>query len=208
MMLSNNYLEARFMKRTDKTRKTHSFIRAFAVVTAMSGLVSGVTFAGLQSQQNKLAGNSIQTATANLLVSTDNTTYSNTQPGYSFSNLIPGGSAVPTNGYPLYLKNAGGAPLSLKVAVSSPPTNQNNADLAKVYLILNHVGGGTPQIISLAALIAAANTGGVPITTPSAINPGLMTQYNIQVSMDQDAITGSVASIGNLDLSFTGTVSN
>ena len=110
---------------------------------------------------------------------------------------------MPTNGYNFYLKNSGGTPLAIKFAVSSVPTNPDNVDLSKVNVILTYNNGPT-QTFELQSLIAASPTGGLTINSPSAINPSSTAPYNIKVSMATDAITGSSASIGNIDFAFTG----
>ncbi|HXE10222.1 MAG TPA: hypothetical protein VN554_02240, partial [Verrucomicrobiae bacterium] len=99
-----------------------SSVRAISVIVAVLVMVGGVTFAALQSQQDTLAGNTVETATANLQLSTDGTTYGSSRSGFDFNNLVPGGQAVPAAGYSVYLKNNGGTPLALKMAVSSVPT--------------------------------------------------------------------------------------
>jgi len=78
-----------------KQNLTKSLIRAFGVMAAVAVIVSGVTFAALQSQQAKLTGNIIQTATANLQVSPNGSSYANSLDGFAFQNLVPGGVAVP-----------------------------------------------------------------------------------------------------------------
>lgn len=178
--------------------------RAFGVIAAIVVIVSGVTFAALQSQQAKLTGNTIQTATANLQISSDGSTYGNTQAGFSFDNLVPGGQAVPASGYTLYLKNMGGTPLALKFAVSGSPTNPDAVDLTKVHVIVTPVGGGSPQNFTLQSLLSGYATGGQALLSPSALLPGQTVQYVIQVSMDTDAVTGPGATISTVDFSFSG----
>ena len=139
------------MKRS--TRQV-ALLRAIGVVAAVAIIVSGVTFAALQSQQDTLTGNTIETATANLQLSTDGTAYADSYAGFDFNNIVPGGQAVPTTGYPFYLKNSGGTPLSLKMAVSSTPANPNSVDLSKVNVILTPVATGTSaQTFTLQSLI-------------------------------------------------------
>jgi hypothetical protein len=177
-----------------------AILRAFGVVAVLVVIVSGVTFAALQSQQDTLTGNTIQTATANLQLSTDGATYTSSQAGFSFTNIVPGGSAVPTAGYSFYLKNAGGTPLNLKMAVVSTPTNPDGVDLSKVSVLLTTVGSGTPiQTFSLQSLMAS---GGVSLA--GSLANGTSQQYKLQVSMSTDAISGSSASLGNIDFAFSG----
>jgi hypothetical protein len=187
-----------------QTKNFKALGRATGVLTAVVVVVSGVTFAALQSQQVKLTGNVIQTATANLLVSPDGVNYSAAQSGFSFSSLVPGGQPMPLGGYTFFLKNGGGTPLALKFSISSTPSNPDAIDLNKINVIITPMNGGSPQSFTLAALIAANTTGGATILTPNALMPGLSAQYTLQVSMTSDAITGSSASMGNIDFAFTG----
>lgn len=192
-----------------KQNITKSLIRSFGVVAAVLAIASGVTFAALQSQQAKLTGNTIQTATANLQVSPNGTTYANTLEGFAFLNLVPGGVAVPNaDSYAFYLKNAGGTALSLKLAISSIPLNPDNADLTKVHVIFSPTDGSSATNVTLAALIASYSTGGIAVTSASHLNAGSTIKYNIQVVMDIDAVTGPSANISNIDFSFAGTATS
>src|SRR5579884_853474 len=174
--------------------------RAVMVVGAVVAVVSGVTFAALQSQQNTLTGNTIETATANLQISKNDTNYTNTQSGFDFSGIVPGGSAVPVTGYPFYLKNSGQVKLALKMAVVSTPSNPNNVDLSKVNVVVTTMGGNNlpTQTFSLQSLL---NNGGVDIGT---IDNNNSLQYKLQISMASDAVTGNSASLGGIDFAFTG----
>ena len=179
--------------------------RASLIITLTLGLVTGVTYAALQSQQSKFTGSTIQTATANLLVSQDGINFSNSQAGFTFANVIPGGSLAPTNGYSIILKNAGGTALALKLAVSSTPTNPDNVDLNKVFVHLTStVSGATAMSIPLQSLIDSSATGGYALTNPAVLFAGNTYQYILQVSMAKDAFVGPSATIGAIDLSFSG----
>ena len=180
------------------------FVRASLVISLTLGLVTGVTYAALQSQQSKFTGSTIQTATANLLVSQDGVNFSNSQAGFTFANVIPGGSLAPANGYSIILKNAGGTALALKLAVSSTPTNLDNVDLTKVFVNLASTNNGPIMSIPLQALIDSQATGGYAITNPAVLFAGNTHQYILQVSMAKDAFAGPSATIGAIDLSFSG----
>ncbi|HET7320655.1 MAG TPA: hypothetical protein VFI84_03690 [Candidatus Saccharimonadales bacterium] len=183
--------------------------RAVTVMAVVVVIVTGVTFAALQSQQAVLTGNTIETASADLRLSTDGTTYSNSLVGFDFSNVVPGGSAVPAAGYNFYLKNFGGTPLLLKFSVTGTVANPDNVDLAKVNVILNAVGSGAQaQTFTLSSLIAAASTGGLAINTPSPLMNGTQQKYALQVSMASDAFNGSSASLGNISFAFGGLATN
>lgn len=186
--------------------RSKTLARVVGVVAATMVVVSGVTFAALQSQQDTLTGNTIETATANLQLSKDGINYGDTQTGFDFNNLIPGGPAVPTAGYGFYLKNSGDTPLAVKFAINSIPDNPNNVDLSKVNLLVTTVGsGGAAQSFTLQSLIDASPSGGLPLNG-AALPFGQLQQYKLQVSMTTDAIIGSSASLGNLDLVFSGVV--
>lgn len=193
-------------------KRAHSIkplARAIAVMATVAVIVSGVTFAALQSQQAVLAGNTIETASADLRVSNDGNTYSNSLSGFDFANLVPGGAAVPTAGYNFYLKNFGGTPLLLKLSVASTIANPDDVDLSKVNVILTSIGSGAqPQSFSLADLVAASSTGGVSLNSPSPLMAGTQQKFAVQVSMAADAFSGSSASLGNIDLTFNGLATN
>jgi hypothetical protein len=186
-----------------RTRNFKVVGRTMGVAVAVVVVVSGVAFAVLQSQQDVLAGNTIETATASLQLSTDGITYGNSHAGFDFNGLIPGGSAQPAGGYTVYLKNSGNAPLALKLAVSSTPSNPANVDLNKVNVILTPVSG-TPQSFTLQSLVSANTSGGAAITSPAELFVGNTTHFTIQASMAADAISGSGATLGSIDFAFSG----
>ena len=176
--------------------------RATLVIGSLMAIVGGVTFSALQSQAAVVKGNSIQTAVASLQVSSDGSNYTNSLNGYAFDGLIPGGAYVPTNGYPVYLKNVGTTPLSIKISVLPSLTNTNQVDLSKVRVSILPLGGGAGQNFSLQELVNANSTGGIALTQGARITSGQTTAVTIKVSMEADAITGPSANISNLDINF------
>lgn len=167
-------------------------------------MVSSVAYAALQSQPSTLKGNTIQTATANLQLSSDNVTYASNLNGYAFNNLIPGGQPSPTIGFPIYLKNAGTTSLSVKLSISKPLTNPQSVDLSKMHLILSPYSGGVPQNITLQDLTNSASTGGIALTNAgvSRMLPNQTFGCSVQISMELDAISGPSASLSDIDFSF------
>lgn len=187
-----------------KAKRFRNLKRSLLIATLLSGLAGSGAYAILQSQRNTLTGNLITTAQAGLLLSNDGTTFTNSQAGFEFGNIVPGGAAVPTTGYSFYLKNTGAVPLGIKLAVSSTPSNPSNVDLSKVNILLTTVGsGGTPQSFSLQSLVDSFATGGTSIS-PAPITANGLQQYKFQASMAADAFTGSSANLGNIDFAFTG----
>lgn len=183
-----------------RSKKFRALLRSGGIVASLVVVVSGVTFAALQSQQDVLAGNTIETATANLLISKDDTNYSASQTGFDFNSLVPGGAAMPVTGFPFYLKNSGQTDLDLKMSVSSVPVNANNIDLSRVNVLLTTMGNsGSPQSFTLQSLMTG---GGVSIGNISRSNSN---EYKLQISMASDAVSGNSASLGNVDFAFSGT---
>lgn len=183
-----------------QARRMKAALRAAGITLAVVIMVSGVTFAALQSQQNVLAGNTITTATASLQLSTDGTTFGNSREGFAFANIIPGGPAMPVAGHAFYLKNSGGTPLTLKLAVTTTPSNLDGVDLAKVNILLTTVGSGTgQQSFNLQSLVGD----GVAITGNN-LPAGTTQQYKLMASMAADAVNGGSASLGNIDFAISG----
>ncbi|HEX8227601.1 MAG TPA: hypothetical protein VF572_07075 [Candidatus Saccharimonadales bacterium] len=187
-----------------RNRGVQPMARAIMVVSAVAVLATGVTYAALQSQAATLTGNTISTATADLKIGSSASTFSATRAGFNFSNIIPGATPSPTDGNSFYLKNFGAAPMALKVAVSSTPANTANVDLTKVFLVFTRVDTTATQKLSLASLVSAHTTGGTAIT--DSLAGGAVAQFKTQVTMDDDAFTGTTATVGGIDLTFNGTV--
>lgn len=187
-----------------KTSKLSLPIKATLVVLSVIAVSGGVSFAALTSQ-DKLTGSTIQTATANLRLSVDGINFANSQPGFSFDGIVPGGQSVPTDGYDLYVRNTGITPLELKLSVASSVSNPDNVDLSKVHVIVAQLGGSSAQNFTLQSLITSNVTGGISINSPIQLASGATAVYKMRISMDNDAVDGSSASISNLDFNFNGT---
>jgi hypothetical protein len=186
-------------------RKQSNFkplLRAVTIMGIIMIIVSGVTFAALQSQQAVLSGNTIESATADLKISLDGVTFASSHAGFDFSGVVPGGPAVPAAGNSFYLKNSGTTTSQVKLAISTTPTNLSSVDLSKVSVVITHVPGGTSQTLTLASLLASYASGGTALT--DTLPAATTYQYKIQISMAADAFTGSGASLGNIDFVFIG----
>ena len=184
-------------------RNVRPILRATLVLGSVGIIATTATFTALQSQQVVLAGNTINSATASLLISTDGTTFNNSKPGFTFSNIVPGGASVPSSGYSTYLKNSGSSNLSLKASISSTPSNLNNVDLTKVFLHITRADNSFDQSFSLKSLMDSYATGGTPIG--DTVNAAATTQYLLRVSMSSDAFSNSNGiTISGVDIVFTG----
>jgi hypothetical protein len=177
-------------------------LRAAGVLSAIGVLVTGVTFATLQSQNATLTGNSIQSATADLRIGTSASTFDTSRGGFTFKDVVPGGPAMPTDGNTFYLKNYGTAPLALKVVIGTTPTNASSADLSKVKLQLTRVDADHAQTASVQSL------GDTGLTLTDPIAPGAAVQYKLRAVMDADAFNGTSAAVSGIDLVFSGSVTN
>jgi hypothetical protein len=177
-------------------------LRAAGVLSVVGILVTGVTFATLQSQQASLTGSTIQSATADLRIGTSASTFAPSRSGFTFQDVVPGGPAMPTDGHTFYLKNYGTATLNLKTIIGSTPTVTGNVDLNKVKLQLTRVDTEAAQTASVQAL----KDGGLALT--NTIAPGAVVQYKLRAVMDADAFDGTGASVGAIDLVFSGTAAN
>jgi hypothetical protein len=167
--------------------------------------VTGVTFAALQSQAAVLSGNTIQTASANLLIGTagaDSSEFSNSPSGFTFATIIPGGAASDSDSF--FLKNTGTTTLNLKMSVGSTPTNTSDVDLTKVTVQITRVDTGKTQSASLQSLLDGYPSDGLALTDTLAPAANGV-EYKLSVSMSADAFTGSSASIGSIDFVFSGT---
>jgi hypothetical protein len=179
--------------------------RSAGLIAAVMIIAGGVAFAMLQSQA-KLAGNSVQTESAGLLISDTDSNYTDIERGFAFAHIIPGAQASQTEHF--LLKNTGSAALALKLGATSLPVNPGNVDLSKVNIILTPYNEnfmpGASQTFTLQSLIDGNTGGGLAVSYPAKLTAGAKEEFNIQVSMDGDAASGSSASLSNIDLGFTG----
>ncbi|HET7827716.1 MAG TPA: hypothetical protein VFK97_02510, partial [Candidatus Saccharimonadales bacterium] len=123
--------------------------------------------------------------------------------GFSFSNVVPGGAAVPAGGNTVYLRNNGSANLSLKMSISSTPSNLNNTDLTKVFVEISRSDTNFNQTYSLKSLIDSYAGGGTVLN--DVVNSGTTAQYQLRVSMSADAFNSTNgATISGVDIAFVG----
>ena len=180
--------------------------RAVGVISAVVVLMTGVTYAALQSPQATLTNSTISSATADLRIGTSATSFSSTRVGFNFVDLIPGGIAAPVDGNIFYLKNYGNANLGLHISIVSIPVNLSNVDLTKVSFVMTRLDTSTVQTFTVKALVDSYINGGLSLT--DSLSGSAVAQYKLQAIMSADAFTGQTAQISDLDLVFTGTGTN
>jgi len=184
-------------------QKINPMARAIGVIGAVAALVTATTFAVLTSNPVVLADSSFSTGTAALQIWDDGASQYVTTPvnGFSFTNVAPD---VQTGAFTFWLRNNGTLPLdifSIGTVVSTPNiTDPSGVEFEVTNLSLS--GGGTTTF-SLTTLVD-----GVPDLWPdtsASLDPGEENQYSIKLKVLSSAITGSSASMNDLDLTFTGT---
>ncbi len=180
--------------------------RAVGVISAVVVLMTGVTYAALQSPQATLTNSTISSATADLRIGTSATSFSSSRIGFNFVDLIPGGIAAPVDGNIFYLKNYGNANLGLHISIGSIPVNLSNVDLTKVSFVMTRLDTSTVQTFTVKALVDSYINGGLSLT--DSLSGSAVAQYKLQAIMSADAFTGQTAQISDLDLVFTGTGTN
>lgn len=192
-----------------RVRQVHPITRAIGVFGAVAALVTGVTYAALNSQAT-LTNNIISSATADLQVKSTGS-FAAQDAGFAFSGIVPGGPAVPAAGHAFQLKNNGSTDLDVAVSVPTAPTfTGGTVDQTKVELVIacSTTGGKNfSKTASLSALVAAHPTGGL-LTTPDFLPTGTDGTANCTAKMQMaaDAFSGSGGvSSGFFNIVFTGT---
>jgi hypothetical protein len=183
--------------------KVSPLLRAIGVIGAVAALVTGITFAALQSQAT-LTNNTISTASADLLL-WDGDSFEETAPGFNVTNLLPGTPSAPQE---FYFKNNGTATLNVTARIPVAPAVTNIGDFGEVDVTLDCQGvGNDPVATTMAALIAgevALDTtlvGGAQGVIGETENPANCTAvFNI----DPITVSGESANIGSFDIRFTG----
>lgn len=182
-------------------------VRAVLVVGAVAALVTGVTFAALDSQAT-LTDNRVASATAGLQVdNTDDNTSSggSTDVGFKFTGLVPGAEFL-NPGHNFKLTNSGDADLRVKVKVSGS-VSTGTIDKTKVHFqfdnLTNTSASENPIVYTLAELEAAGQW--LPgVQAPDSLVAGQDQDFRVKVRLDTDAVAGSSATIDNFTFTFTG----
>lgn len=179
-------------------------IRAVLVVGAVAALVTGVTFAALDSEAT-LTDNDLASATVGLQVNnTDNGgDPAATDTGFDITGLVPGSEYLPP-GYHFSLTNTGDTDMRVKVKVTGG-TESGTVDKTKVHFRFDNTTDATssPVEYTWAELEAAGQT--LPgVSDPDDLGVAETNHFDMRVKLDADAITGSSASIDDFTFTFTG----
>jgi hypothetical protein len=193
-----------------RLRKINPMVRAIGTMGAVAAVAGGFTFAQLTSNTVALSGDSVDSGTAALQISTDNITYGDTATGFTFTGLTPGVTASPNQTF--YVKNTGTTDLVLNAAISALPTWSGTVNNSLVRLNVSCVGlvDGSPTITlpNPGNDMTSLDTTGGTNFIGGVIKAGDTDQCTANASMDAGAFTGSgVTETNTFDLDLTGTSS-
>jgi len=175
--------------------------RAIGVIGAVAALVTATTFAALTSNSVVLADSQFQMGTAELKIWDVGSSQYVTTPvnGFNFTNVAPD---VQTGAFTFWLKNTGTLNLDI-TSTGTVGSTPNIIDPSGVNFEIENISEGGIVTYSLAQLVDPT-----PDPWPNATNqldPGEENQYNIKLTVNSSAVSGSSASMNDLDLTFTGT---
>lgn len=181
-------------------------LRAIGIISAVAVLVGGVTFAALTSQAT-LTNSSISSATANLLL-WDGDTFESTAPGFTVTGLVPGTGV--TNAF--YFKNSGGVPLNITANVPALPGSAGFSDWHNLLVTISSTNPGCVGPATVNTNMYDLNAGQVSLPCPpltagaQGSNVVLATEGNYTMKFDivPGSITGSVVTVDNFNMVFTG----
>lgn len=189
-----------------RTKSKTPIARAIGVISAVLIVVSGVTFAALQSQDAKLSGSRISSATASLLIGDNQNNFTDIRNGFDFTDVIPGGPAAPAEGKPFNLLNQGSADLKLRAKLNPNVfSQQQSTELNKVYIVIKDSMTNQSSEVSVGQLLNSyydASPYDLGLTIPGGTDRG----YSMQVRIDGDAVGNGRQQIvmQGLDLIFSG----
>ena len=179
-------------------------VQAALLSAALVGLLGGAAYALLlRTPTAYVEGNTIRTATADLLVSNDGTNFGRNVPGFVFDNAISGGDAVPEAqfAHTVYVKNSGSVPLQVGLSAGNSLINNSNIDLSKVRVIVSVDDGTYVSTFTLAVLVNAQAAGGELIDQVRALPAGEQFKVAFQIQLDAGAAPQG-AVLSNLTLGF------
>jgi hypothetical protein len=189
-------------------RKISPMVRAIGTMGAVAAIVGGITFAQLTSNTAALVNNSVDSGTASLQISTDNSSWANTATGFTFSGVIPGGAASPNQTF--YLENNGTTDLTLNAQINQQPTwSGGTVTNSLVYLNVTCASQSNGPTIALGYpgndMVTLENLTGTNFTG-GMINAGDRDTCTANVTMGAGAFTGSGVTENNtFNLDLTGT---
>lgn len=179
-----------------RTIKINPLARAIGTFGAVAALATGITFAAFSSSVT-LTNSQFSTATADLKI-WDGDSYESTATGFNFTNVVPGVETAP---FTFWLKNFGGVPLDVTSVSDNAAIHNGISDPSQVEVKVTNVTSPETTTFALSTLWDVT-----PDDWPgNQLDAGEEDQYTITVKINNAAVSGSSASLTNLNLTFTGT---
>ncbi len=183
--------------------KVNPMTRAVMVIASVAALVTGVTFAALQSQAT-LTDSTVNTATAGLTL-WDGDSFESTAPGFTVTGLVPGVGTAPL---PFYFKNSGVA-LNLTAHVPATPTSSGFTGWENLKVTIKDDNDNAVTNTTMQALLAGeVPINGGPLSSGAqgdSNTPSTEGNFTAKFDIEPTSITGSSASVGAFNIIFTGT---
>jgi hypothetical protein len=179
-------------------RTINPVLRAVGVIGVVAVLAVSVTFAALSSNSVVLADNQFATGTAHLQIWNGSAFTDSPVSGFDFTNIIPGTETAP---YTFYLKNTGDVPLSISSVSDFGAIPTNIVDPTQVTVKITNVDQSNVFTTYTLSQLWDSTPDALP---GSSIGAGVQNQYDVTVLVAPGAVSGSSASLTNLDLTFTG----
>jgi predicted ribosomally synthesized peptide with SipW-like signal peptide len=184
-------------------RSINPVLRATGVIGVVAAMVTGVTFAALNSQAT-LTDNTISTATVGLEVGTAANDTGASKQGFAVTGLIPG-TGVDKN---FYLLNTGDTPLDVTAHVPTLPGAPEGGYGFSGFENLT-VDITSPDCAEdvVHTNMQALNAGEVALPCddlPVAGEGDDARQYVAHIDIKPEAVSGAHAGVDNFDLVFTG----
>lgn len=186
------------------TNKSGIIVRSVGVIAATAILATGVTWAALSSSPVTLDDTNLTTGTASLKI-WDGSTFTASAPGFQINNLIPG---TDSDAQRFYFQNDGDISLNLTARVIGSPGSTGITSWGGVKVIFTEEESGLTQEYTISELIAG------PVDLPGdGVEAGVQGDsnstnadgnYNVRFNIESDNVTGSSASITDLDIQFDG----
>jgi len=182
-------------------------LRATGVIGVVAAMVTGVTYAALNTQAT-LTANTVSTATVGLEVGTTAVDTGATKPGIAFTSVVPGTGVTKS----FYLKNTGDAPLDVTAHVPTlPGAPAGGYGFSGFENLTVDITSPDPACTGLVVhtTMLALNSGDVALpcnALPVTGAEGTPRQYEAHVDITPAAVTGTHAGVDVFDLVFSGNV--
>ncbi len=185
-----------------RLRSINPVLRATGVIGVTAAMVTGVTFAALNTQAT-LTDNTISTATVGLEVGLTADNLSATEDGFDVTGLIPG-TGVDQD---FYLRNTGNTPLDVTANVPNLPAAPEDGYGFTGFenLTVKLTSEACAEVINTNMQALHDGQVALPCNALDDVGAeGTATKYTAHIDILPDAVSGTHAGVGNFNLVFTG----